>query len=466
MRRFPNSMRRVTGNRRSRLVVPAIGMSLLINAPGAALAKQPTVAQNPGNYVEYALPVTTAKLTADMVLLSCTGGVPLAKTVVTITPVANPNPLPQQRFRLYGSNFSSFWKNRSFEVELHANDGLKSVNGAAADRTGAIISNVLKIGTGLVGMFGAGVVPSNDKIECNDTTAKALVRAERLRSEIVDQRVALASAPVGRAEVLRKHIDALASELARLRSEDLHLSLERELPFHEGAPEQNHPVRTGAGRVHWTGNELAKWLNTTGEAPVRPFSLAYCADRSTSRYAAEAISCTTSLVDTRLRPSNPNSEVQPARPGCWQPTMAVSCPRTLVTREPVAATIVVLSTTDTIKGGAGAKLQTRDLLISQWGTIEETRLDVGFGGNMSLKAGFDEFGRKTSMTWKSDSRGEAMTGALAGVVDGANSFRNAFDTNIEAQQAEILELETQQKLNKLRFCREVIEAGGFTCPTG
>jgi hypothetical protein len=109
-------------------------------------------------------------------------------------------------------------------------------------------------------------------------------------------------------------------------------------------------------------------------------------------------------------------------------------------------------------------LAEQPILISQWGELSELPLRAAFGENYTFAFGLDEFGRRTSASWKSDARGESITGSGVSIVDAANGVRTAFKTDVQEQQDEITRLETQQKLNELEFCRQVIEAGGFKCP--
>lgn len=110
------------------------------------------------------------------------------------------------------------------------------------------------------------------------------------------------------------------------------------------------------------------------------------------------------------------------------------------------------------------RIAAQDVSISQWGSVSELPLETGFGGNFSMSAGYTEFGRQTSFSWKSDARGEAIMGALSSMVDAASAARSALTTDLEGDKAEIDRLQTAKTLNELEYCRQVIEAGGFTCP--
>ena len=455
---------------------------------GCTMGKVGPQVAYPAASVEYQLPVTTAKVSADLVLQSCDANKPVATPKITVLPVSNPNSNSTQRYQLFGADLSSFTKNRQLAVELYPNSALKSVNGGVADRTGAIITNVLKTGAGIVGLVGGPSPPPPPPItgECNTATKEALAQVKALQGQIKLLRTKLPSATPPEAEELRLAVDALAAEVARLRTGQLHLTLEREISFRKGHSARSQQFEalqaslqpdslaaamrnSQGGVIRWKSNELAKWLEVPqGEHAVEFFAVGYCVGLSPQHSQVPAPTC---LADTAEGHGITETTLADLKvpdfievPQCYSQTPR-PCSKTLVMREPANATMVIVSLSDHLKDAPpDHRLASQELQISQWGSINELPLSTGLGGNFTFAAGFNEFGRKTSFTWKSDARGEALTSAAAGIVDAAGTFRKAFTTDLEEQQAEILELETQKKLNALRFCREVIEAGGFTCP--
>lgn len=90
---------RFTDHTRARQIqiVAIVAPAILLSACVTDRRAHPAVAY-PAASFEYQLPVTTAKVAADLVLESCDGDHPLATPTITITPVANPNPNREQRF--------------------------------------------------------------------------------------------------------------------------------------------------------------------------------------------------------------------------------------------------------------------------------------------------------------------------------------------------------------------------------
>ena len=446
--------------------IPSLMLAGCFGRDAAPAITGPTAAS-----IEYRLPVTTAKLSLQLTLQSCPADGPIAEGKVTITPVANPGDAPAEHYRIDGANLQSFTRSRSISVERYSNEALKSINGEVADRTGAIISNILSIGGGLVGLVGTDSGRRATSPTCNLATRRALEQVNQLTARIAAFRLQLPGASEEVAHRLRQAIDALAGEVARLRTEELQLSLEREINFRAGLPGVQ---RTRGGVITWTEGDLAKWLQVEARSTttVTHFKLAYCVDPTAE---AADVRCNGQVVEqqagqeaeavTRL-PEGERERGHVASPGCFDPDIALRCPRSLVFRDPVAARLRVIAHDSRFEGKTpNEQMAQSSLWIAQWGTLTELPLSVGFGGNFTMAAGFDEFGRRTSLTWKSGARGEGITGAISPIVTAGTALNNAFTTELEMQQQEITRLETQQKLNRLEFCRQVIEAGGFNCPT-
>lgn len=453
------------------LVTRSFCMSVFLLLGGCGSGARPQSVSSAAS-IQYQLPITSAKVSVDLTLQDCTSG-PVAAAKVTISAVANPNPAEEQRFRLYGANLASFNKNRQVAIELHPNGAIKSINGGVSDRTGALITNVLKTAASFVGFGTDDGTGKQLSGACNTATNEALTAVTSLKGRISGLRSGLSEAAPADAEATRLAIDALAAEIARLRGPDgpLNLKLEREIEFRKGRVSNGSDeaiTATTGGQIQWAPAELSKWLTLPPKAaPTTLFSMGYCVSKATDYYKKDAVKCLAGKAAAGQRvedAANGAGDVQKA--SCYDTNPKLSCKETIVFREPVPAVLVIISTSPTSLAQAATdkKMAAQDISISQWGDLDELALQVGLGDNFAMSAGFDEFGRRSSFSWKSDARGEALTGALSSVVDAAGALNRSFNTDLETQQAEITRLETQQKLNKLAFCREVIEAGGFTCP--
>ena len=101
--------------------------------------------------------------------------------------------------------------------------------------------------------------------------------------------------------------------------------------------------------------------------------------------------------------------------------------------------------------------------IPQWGVIRILPLSAGFGSNRETSLTLDKFGRVTAAKWTSAARAENVTSVLAGLADQANGVVAA-NSRTAREKSEIDQLQTQQTLNRLRACREILDAGGSACP--
>lgn len=419
-------------------------------------ARPEPVSQNESLSMEYNLPITTARVSMDLVLVSCSADGPRARPTVTVQPIANANRAEHERFRLYSTALSSWTRNRQVGLDTHPNGALRSVNGGVSDRTGAIVTNVLKTALGALPFFDAQ--NTTRASACNDITMQALRQVAALETRIAALRAGLPTATAADAATIREAIDGLAAEAARLRTDQLLITLTKEIEINanNSAGVQND--------IAWTYGELARWLapGDPAEREVSNFRLFYCLQPASNEASGTC-------------PANP--ALPAARTGEGERADCLpDCRTTIVLREPVNATMVVIANTDEfvrlVPGHQPVSIPRRTRLqrtmvpVAQWGRLSYIPLRAGFGESFTFALGLDEFGRRNSFTWKSDARGEGITGGVASIVGaGASLDAGIRGRDLAEQQAEITQLQTQQNLNRLRFCREVIEAGGFTCPT-
>jgi hypothetical protein len=175
------------------------------------------------------------------------------------------------------------------------------------------------------------------------------------------------------------------------------------------------------------------------------------------------------------------SSGEPGKPITKLPSDMVSCvqgdecPKTIVLREPGAASIVVASlNADQIRKSAKKKqfysafdvVDSDSITVSQFGEISYLPLSAHFGGKLTTKLTLDDNGRRSSFSWNSTATGNSFVSGLNTMADSAKAYRTATGepTAVEDMQTQIKELETLQKLNKLEVCRTIIESGGYECP--
>jgi hypothetical protein len=101
--------------------------------------------------------------------------------------------------------------------------------------------------------------------------------------------------------------------------------------------------------------------------------------------------------------------------------------------------------------------------VAQWGTLERLYLGAGFGSAREVSLTLDKFGRTTEMKWSSEARAENITGTASSAAEQVQKFVSA-NSEVARSKEEIEALETQQTLNRLRACEEILERGGSKCP--
>ena len=412
--------------------------------------------------ITYALPDTSVKVAVTLTLESCDPA-PAAKPSISITPVAVAT--EHNRYTLDGEVLKSFFEKRSFNVELYDNGTLKSVSTTSTDATAGIIGGVIKLAT----MFGA---PSGNRTTlgpCNQQTLDNLGLRDTLRSRLkaLQQAQQTHSNPHDGG----KNIEAIAQEIARLESGPLQVKLSKTIPIRPSDADD----KSDSGRIKWTYGEFWKWYDVPRadrKNTAENFALNFCV----SELSAGATGCLGGEVSTSS--AAPGADDIKVDPGCG------SCAKHLVFREPANGAIILSAvrdgdfystarTTSDQSGNLsrGGTLSADDVVgkkkipISQWGTADYVDLNVGFGEDITLSASFDPFGRKQKFGWTSNARGD-------GIVSGLNTIASEYQTassardgeDLAAAKAQIDELETLQKLNKLENCRSILENGGFTCP--
>lgn len=397
--------------------------------------------------ITYNLPDTVAELKLDLLLKSCTGGLS-AKPKVTVTQTATASPHQDHQFTLSGRNLKSFTKKRDVKVLLHEHGSLKSINVTVNDKTPAIIGNILKIAATVVG-FDA-TAPAKATNGCNDVTNTALDNAKLLQKAITDERKLINESKVSDYEKASQKITVLATELARIQSEYLTITLKRRFTFNRS----NNLIG-----IQWKNSEFAKWTDSKDKKASKKFSLGVCVyppgdDRLKS--------CTASLLENAKAPGPAEISSVVETPKC----QATGCMQTIVFRSPKPGVIKTIALNDDFVDVS--KDQTLDqsaLSIAQWGELSYLPLSVGFGGSKTIAMELDAYGKPTSYGWISDARAAEITGSASTVLDNASTTLGTIKgQELKKQQSQITALETQQKLNKLEECRAIIESGGHMCP--
>ena len=454
----------------------ALAVSLIGVAGCAHKAEAPSFAE-PG--ITYNLPTTAIKLTAEFSLLECSNDMLVVEPTVTLLPVALPSADPQHHLAITGTSLQSFTNRRDLEIKLHPHGAIKSINTTVADETPAIIGNVIKVAGTFLG-FTEDLAPSGT---CNKETLDALRLAEVLETSILAERDDIASG-TSADEDARTRVDLMAAELARIKRDQLTIKLNKIIVPSLPTPATNEvSIVPQYLRVSWDASSVDRWSDGNLD-PSASLALGVCI---IDKAPADG---TPTTCNERSIGSNKLESLEFPDLACG------SCEDTLVFRQPRAAEIKVIalsssnfrrqswaveaidnkdadgniiSTTFSSKPVTNA-LKTGNVLarapvsISQWGELTYFPLQARFGGNNTLSMALNEFGAPTTYGWKSNASGSAVSSFGATTLESVTGIVDAEAAeSLAEQKAEIDELETQQKLNRLLECQSIIENGGYDC---
>ena len=421
--------------------------AVAVAGPAAAAPPEPIGKSALG--LSNSTPATKLSLKGDLVLLSCA---PLLASP-TFSIIATGTADPKGKFRVEGTDLMSAMQKRTLKISLTEAGTISAINGGSSDRTGAVITNIVKT-VGIVAGIVAAAAPASPgtppSIPCNDVTMKALVLAGNLTDEIAKQRGQLAGATPDDTRKIGRQIDVLAAQLASVRTNHLTVNLSKDLAVN--APDS-------PAEIQWTVEGLGKWFATApGEAPFTTGGTNNCEAKLDYFELAYAIKGTPLAKTAAKSPCLSTSTLGKDQ--------AKACRTSIVLVEPVVGVVEVKAKTGDLLG-----LKPGDLVgkartpISQWGEATYFPLTVKFAQSRSLGLAFDQFGRPQSFDWNSEATAENATGALVNILEAGATTQKALNgkSQVQVWQEEITELETQMKLTKLRACRTAIEAGGTTC---
>lgn len=408
----------------------------------------------------YHPPKTKLALGGDVVLTSCRD-----TAAATATFKITPTGVGDQAvtFKVDGDALASAMQKRDLKLELTESGALKSLNATSSDRTGAVISNVLKIFTTIAtaAFAGAPKTPGGAPQEvCNEATMQALIQAANLRDAIFTQRKLMGEADPADAPKIAKRIDALATRLASVTLIDLTIPLSASLDIGDGAA-------PSTGQVRWTLEDLGKWFAV--DSRLQP-CVAQAPKLFPDKPDHTGCQAETDLFALDYTITGKAAEETAAKSKCLNATtaaVAILCGRTIVMVEPAIAEVKVTAASDTFIGHKkGEELAKVKAPISQWGAVTYLPLNVGFAQSRTIGLTFDEFGRAQTFNWSSEASAENATAALADIATNGVAAAKATKGPTEVAQwtEENARLETQMKNNLLKSCKAAIEAGATACP--
>lgn len=447
-------MANFTKKRETKSAIPGDSMRIFRRAAMVAIAAGSlscAQAQEAGS-IEYGLAETRLKIAVSIILESCSAVNIVMTPTLTITPEAIRS---METNRIESGELVSRIRRREVAIALHETGALKSVNATTENRVAAIVGGIFK----LAASFSTGQLLNVDT-PLPDPCApvrNALDRVTTLKTRIENmQQLISRGTPLEIAQA-QAAVDGLAKDIAALKTGALHLELKRTAAFGAGEKTREEfradPCGSVGGTVHlvasvrrclitvrWEPSAFSKWFGFALVGGIR-------ADAK----AAQMLALTIDLGEVPMLDTT--SSV------CKR-----SCP-TIVIREPAIRSVTVTGSQGS-EWTNGSPLATLQVPIGQWGQSALLPLKASFGQTRTTKLELDQFGRKTAFSWGTNAAMEGVVGGLADAAGAATAYMTttASPTLLQQQQAEVTELETLQKLNKLRACEETIRAGGHVCP--
>ena len=414
--------------------------SLLV---GSAEAMSPP----PFEAIRYKLPSASVALKLSLTLEKCQG-VPIVSAEAAIGADAG---AANRSFALTTSQLESARVKRTLNITLQDTGTISTIDSNVEDRTGSIMGNAIKFIAGVAGAaFGVKLAPGAMPLApatvtsnvCSEGVQAALTRVSQIDDALAKWRASQLPANAKGADEQSKAMDTLAAERAALRVGILHVDLEAPLDLATLKPDQPDAPTTWSSSSKVDLTPLTKaWFaeGKTGPAIDVSWKVRLPAGGSPSVAGSQpADRCQAAL------------DAQKGGAICFAiPAMAMVSAEAKGTSLQMKGTVLKLESS-------------KNLPIPQWGTLQMLSLSAGFGSNRQLSLTLDKFGQASSMKWTSDAKVDNVMAGLAGAATQVSGIVSA-NGKLARQKAEIDELTTQQSLNRLRACREILAAGGSAC---
>jgi hypothetical protein len=411
-----------------------------------------------GDDLHYYTPKTKVGLTADFVLLACESSTDLkVAPSLSIAQAGGPG----TEFVVRGKDLMSGRQKRELNIELSEARTIKSLNTTSSDRTGAIVSNVLKLFTTLASAItGAGAPGAATSrppgSPCNQKTYDALMTAKNTENTLASLRNRMLTAPAAEAANLAKQIDFLALQWAGLVTGPLTVSVSSPLKIGDTSP--------STGDIQWAFKDFSKWFASDPEKnPCVPALSGFAVDCDAKLDVMKiAYKIETEKVGSNIpAASNCRAELKVRDP---------SCATKIALANPVAGKITLEAASGNFAGVKSTEaLGSENLIIAQWGEVSYIDLDVKFAESRSFGTSFDQFGRKQGIKWSSEAKAEAVTSNLNSIAGDAIKAINATKGPDDPAQTDVWDAETKRiksriEFNKAKACEVAAMAGATSCP--
>ena len=409
------------------------GIMVFTSVGAAAKDRAPDV-----ELIRYKLPITSVAVIIPVTLESCD---PL--TVSAAPRIVAKAGASSQSFGIGTAGLESARVKRELAITLHDSGTIATLNSENEDRTGSIIGNVLKT---LFSFGGAFLSPRGTDLIvkpglCNAATLQALKRIAEIDKAIARWSIAPIPTDPKLASLQHDAIQNLATERGTLRASILYVELAAKLDLNPS-------------KLTWADATKSYSLSAPVDAQ----------DISDTWLDGKALPTLTVLW--ALTPANgvqgPATGAQPADL-CASKLGELGKPAICLVLPENATVGATLGGNASIKLKSAASADPTSVPIPQWGSLQLLTMSAGFGSNKSVTMTLDAFGRPSEMKWSSQARAESITGTVADATGQIATYASG-NNRLASEKREIDELTTQQTLNRLRVCREILNAGGSACP--
>ena len=413
---------------------------LLANCTGTGPVKSTGVSS--AAYYDYILPETSAKVSLAVTIVECLPNAAFKiEPTVTVAAVRGP-----AKYRLVGGNLSQWFTSHDLSLASYETGALKSLNSADADKTFAVVTNVVK---GVISAVAIAGAPNPTGIDCSAKAAAAITLLKKLKAQRSLLAGKLASADAVNGQGLTAALAAIDAEIGRLSaSEDLRFELSAE-PI---------DLSKGGGTIAWKKDDFPDSLMMVPPGTLaQAFTIAYCLEDQAD-----------GTLEAKCTPTDAANGAAVHRSGSLPPKSCgedADCSRTIVMREPRRAFLTVIASGAAFGKRNGKPIKALALPIAQWGEPTMLSTNLGLGKSRTVGFGLDEYGARNSFAWKSDARADTITGGASSVLEQGATLADKLraDEQLAKDKAELDRLDTGQKLQKARACQAILDAGG-TCP--
>ena len=401
-------------------------------------------ATHPGNSagITYSLPRTDALVKLGVTLKHCDARNAKYDSEVILISVVGAQDL---KYHISGEHLSSSKVKRGFSIGVSENGVISSISSSNADRTSAIVSNVLKS----VGTVASMIAAADGSSLCKPEVQDAISRVNAITAAIDSIKQNLSAVPppmptpeekkdyVEQVKGFIEQINVLAGKLAALKTGILRVETSGKITL------EKDKFPSGYVSIALDEEPFEKWFVSKNKPKI--------SEEFGIEWSATIPAPAPTIVD--VTPSQTKNSRIDRECGFEIP---------LPSPIPVRVDLRLAGSHYTNKTGPSATFY-----AAQLNDPSSLCLDVGFGESRSVSLKFDRYGRTTEFSWNSEARGEAISGAVAGYSSSLAGTAAALagKSALALQKEEIDRLNTQKTLNQLRKCQAIIEAGGFTCPT-